>query len=234
MRERVRRGGASALHRAIVTGAVATNFLFISMSRSRASLVVLGLTLVLYSFLRRSRLAAAVAVLIGLVALASPSLAGGAARDAIFKGREGGSSFDIRADQLRATFDAAASRPISGYGFGTTRGETSWDGSLSSLSTGREKENAYVAAVEEVGLVGAVPLWFAIGAALVAGYHRARRSDDPAPAALLMVVTAGAVHTNFEAWLMAIGSFEAFIFWATMGVMLAPSGEPASRSLVVR
>jgi O-antigen ligase len=102
------------------------------------------------------------------------------------------------------------------------------------LSVGREKANAYIGAVEEVGLVGAACLWFSVAAALIAGYRKSRRTGDPAIVALLMVVAAGALHINFEAWLTSIGSFEAFIFWASMGVMLYASAEPAPRRLSSR
>jgi O-antigen ligase len=111
---------------------------------------------------------------------------------------------------------------------------TEWDGSLSVAAIGREKANAYIAAVEEVGLVGTVPLVLGLIGALLIGFRSARRAKsrgDGTPAALVALISAGALHTNFEAWLTSIGSYEGFIFWATMGVLLMNAQRSASRSM---
>src|SRR5439155_19142080 len=99
---------------------------------------------------------------------------------------------------------AARSNLIGGYGFGTSKGMPEWDGSLSAAAVGREKANAYLGAVEEVGLIGAVPLTIGILLALVMGFKAARRrrlTSEGAPAALIAIIAAGVLHANFEAWL---------------------------------
>jgi hypothetical protein len=49
---------------------------------------------------------------------------------------------------------------------------------------------------------------------------RLRWRGDGTPAALVALIAAGLMNTQFEAWLTSIGSYEGFIFWATMGVLL--------------
>jgi O-antigen ligase len=207
----------------ILSGAVAGNVVTVVLTRSRASISVVALVLVLYAVLRASRLAAFVSFLAVVVALASPGAARSIAVDAVYKGRESGQAFALRQEEFKTTLEAALSSPIYGYGFGTSKGVTTWSGGLTATTAGREKTNAYLGTMEEVGLIGALPLTLGVLGALWMGLipaWRSRRTSDGAPAALFIIVATAALHTNFEAWLTSMGSFEAFFFWSTLGVML--------------
>jgi O-antigen ligase len=231
-RQRRLRERRSAVRWTVLSLAVVANVVFVGMTRSRASLLVLLITLLLYAALRSSRPAALLILALVALTLASPLAAQEVVHQAVFKGRGTDVAFTNRAEELRRTLEAAASAPITGYGFGTSVGDTSWDGSLSSVSATREKTNAYLGTVEEVGVVGALPLLVAILTALGVGYRwsrSARSTAEDAPSALFLVVAAGALHCNFEAWLTSIGSYEAFIFWSTLGVLLMAEAYSARR-----
>jgi O-antigen ligase len=207
----------------ILTCVVLADLLLLFLSRSRASLLATVLVLVLYAGLRASRFAWLIVYGMIVLTLATPTVAGEVSRNAVFKGRGAQLSLTTRVEEFSATWQAAKSSLTTGVGFGTSVGMTGWDGSLSAATVGREKSNAYLGTVEEVGLGGAVPLFLGLCFALGAGIRsaRGRRSTgEGAPAALIAIVAAGALHANFEAWLTSIGAFEAFIFWSTMGVLV--------------
>ena len=223
LRERHLRQRSSLLVSTLLTSAVLANIVVIFLSRSRSSLVAVGCVLVLYMFLRASRFVSIIVYGMLVLLLAAPAVASQVGRDAAYKGNDPQSSFEARIQQFDATLEAAKTRPISGFGFGISAGVTEWDGSLSVATIGREKTNAYIALVEEVGLIGAVPILLGLAGALVIGIRISRgtrRFGDGTPVALLALLVGGAVNVNFEAWLTSIGSFHAFIFWTTMGVLL--------------
>ena len=222
-REQLLRDAPLLFRSKLITLVVVADVLLIFMSRSRSSLIATAVVLVLYASLRASRLAWTVVYGVVILLLASPSAASQVGRDAAFKGRSVEAAFETRIGQFDATLNAAKSSPITGYGFGISVGDSEWDGSLSSELVGREKANAYLALVEEVGLVGAVPMIAGLMAALWIGFRESRRlkwRGDATTAALFITLAAGIANMNFEAWLTSIGSFEGFIFWATMGVFL--------------
>jgi hypothetical protein len=73
------------------------------------------------------------------------------------------------------------------------------------------------------GLIGGIPLFLGLAVAFGLALRAARRvkwTGDGTWAALAALIAAGLLNTNFEAWLTSIGSYEGFIFWATMGVLL--------------
>lgn len=223
LREQYLRDAPLLFRSKLLTAAVLANILLVFLSRSRSSLVVMAFVLLLYAFFRASRFAWVIVYGMFILLIAAPTAASQVGRDAAFKGKDFQTSLTTRIGQFDATWQAAKSRPIYGYGFGTSAGVTEWDGSLSVAAIGREKANAYVAAVEEVGLIGVVPLILGLIGVLVIGFRAARRmrwSGDGTPAALVVLIAAGALNTNFEAWLTSVGSYEGFIFWAAVGVLL--------------
>lgn len=223
LREQHQRQAPLLFRSKLLTVAVVMNILLLYLSRSRTSLLAFVLVLVIYAGLRASRFAWLLVYGMVVLILVSPAAASQVGRDTAFKGRDFQGSVAIRIEQFDSTLQAAASNPIAGYGFGTSAGDTVWDGSLSAAAVGREKSNAYLGTIEEVGLVGAVPLFLGIMGTLILGFRAARRASgrgEGAAAALFAVVAAGALHVNFEAWLTSIGSFEGFIFWSTIGVLL--------------
>lgn len=223
LRERHRRDTPLLLRSKLLTWAVLAELLILFFSRSRASLLALVLVLVLFAFFRGSRFAWAVVYGMIVLLLLAPAVASQVGREAVFKGRDAQLSIVIRVDQFHDTLTAAESNLIGGYGFGMSKGTTQWDGSLSASAVGREKSNAYLGTIEEVGLVGGIPLILGVIGTLAMGLSAARSArgtPNATPAALFAIIAAGALHTNFEAWLTAMGSFEAFLFWSTMGVLL--------------
>jgi O-antigen ligase len=223
LREQYLRDAPLLFRSKLLTAAVYADIVLIFLSRARASVIAVTVVLVLYAFLRASRFARIIVYGMFVLLLAAPSTASQVGRDVAFKGRDFQGSFTVRIDEFHTTLRAAESNPIAGYGFGTAAGETFWDGSLSAVSVGREKANAYLGVIEEVGLIGGGPLILGVVSALWMGFRSARRlrwRGDGTTAALFAVLAAGVVNMNFEAWLTSIGSFEGFIFWATMGVFL--------------
>jgi O-antigen ligase len=236
LREQYLRDAPLLFRSKLLTVAVFADIVLVFLSRSRSSLVAMAFVLFLYAFLRASRFAWIIVYGMFILLLAAPTAASQVGRDAAFKGKDFQTSLVGRIGQFDATLQAAQSRPISGYGFGTSVGVTEWDGSLSVAAIGREKANAYIAAVEEVGLVGTAPLVLGLIGALVIGFRSARRAKslgDGTPVPLVALIAAGALNANFEAWLTSIGSFEGFIFWATMGVLLMNANRSTSRSMDV-
>ena len=202
LREQYRRDAPLLLRSKVLTVAVFADVVLIFLSRSRSSLVAAAVLLALYAFLRASRIAWIIVYGMLVLLLASPSNASLVGREAAFKGRDVQAAFTTRIDQVDATLNAARSNPITGYGFGTSAGYTAWDGSLSTETIGREKANAYIGIVEEVGLIGAVPLILGVLAALWIGFQSSRRlrwRGDGTTAALFLILAAGAVNVNFEA-----------------------------------
>ncbi len=234
LREKHRREAPLLLRSKLLTAAVVVELLLVFLTRSRASLLAVAVVLVLHAFLRGSRFAWLVVYAMVVLLLISPAAAEQVGRNAAYKGRDQQAAFTVRVEQFDATLQAAASSPIAGYGYGMSKGRTEWDGSLAVFSVGREKSNSFLAAIEEVGLVGGIPLFIALAAACWAAFgaaRRERRTGDGTTAALLGIMAAGLVNANFEAWLTAVGSFEGFIFWSTMGVLLMNAQRSESRSM---
>ncbi len=221
----------------VLTMAVLLNILLVYLSRSRASLVVVALVLFLHAVFRASKLAWLIAYGMLVLLLVAPVAASQVSDQAVYKGRDPRSAFTTRSEEFGATLRAAESNPIGGYGFGTSADHMVWDGSLSAVAVGREKANAYLGIIEEVGLVGAVPLFLGIGGALVMAFRLARRArwiGNGVPATLLAILAAGVLHANFEAWLTAVGGFPTFIFWSTLGVFLMNLKELSANAALVR
>jgi O-antigen ligase len=146
----------------------------------------------------------------------------------VYKGVQG-DILSSRRESLLTTWQMAKERPIVGHGFGVsadTMAGQSWTGGFSTpIGFSREKSNSYLGVIEEVGLLGLLPLLAWLGY----GVYRAARKlasigwSDPIGMALLASVLSGLVHVNGEAWLTSAGSLEAFWFWWTAGVLFSPS-----------
>lgn len=227
LREQYRRDAPLLFRSKLLTVAVFANVVLLFLSRSRSSLLAAALVLVLYAHFRSSRFAWIIVYGMFVLLLAAPSAASQVGRDAAFKGKNFQASVTTRVEQFDATLNAAKRQPITGFGFGTSAGDTAWDGSLSAAAVGREKANAYLGVIEEVGFVGGIPLFLGLIYALVLAFRsagRVRWRGDGTPAAFAAIIAAALLSTNFEAWLTSIGSYEGFIFWSTIGVFLMNIG----------
>ena len=204
----------------------------ILLSRSRTVILTMLVVLVLFALaVVKQKLEAVIvgAFLAGLTFVLVPAQAATPLVNRyVYKGQEGDILFSRR-ETLETTWQMAREEPIFGHGFGVsadTMAGQSWRGGLSTpVGFGREKTNAYLGLVEEVGIVGLLPLLAGLGY----GVYRACRKfaatgwSDPIGMALLATVVSGLVHVNGEAWLMSAGSLEAFWFWWTAGVLFSPS-----------
>ncbi len=195
--------------RAAMFGALPACLVFAFVMVNRRSLVVLAASLAL--------LAGAVLVLPQSVTapLAKPveSLATKGRADFLFS----------RARSWGRSYDKAREGGVIGVGFGVSA-DADGEFHLGRLTTGkytREKSNAQLAMIEETGLAGlalfAVFL-VQVFASLFAGIGResgSARADLLLLAGLLVGLT---IHSAFESWWTAPGSFEAPVFWASIGV----------------
>jgi hypothetical protein len=218
---------------AILLGADAV---LLYVSHSRASILSTLVMLAAYSLLRAKRLGVML-LLLGMFLVAIPQVQLlDIYSEIAYKGtHEPGAAFATRRQELQATIAAALSEPLAGQGFGISTDVSSqrWAGQLANSDASREKTSSLFGTIEEVGFVGAIPLFLALGGILVSGFGRVSRTI-PSPQrwrdeTLMLTILAGVVHCQFEAWLTAAGSFEAFIFWGTVGVaMFAMTTQPVS------
>ena len=197
------------------------------LSHSRASILATLLMFAAYSLLRARRFGV-VLVLISVTLVAIPQVRLlDIYAEVAYKGTgHASASFITRRQEFQASLSAAGSEPLAGHGFGISAGlsVTEWKGQLQAYDANREKTTSLFGTIEEVGVVGAIPLFLALGAILVGGFGRVRRTI-PSPQRqldeiLMLVILVGVVHSEFEAWLTSAGSFEAFIFWGTVGVAI--------------
>jgi O-antigen ligase len=204
----------------------------ILLSRSRTVIVTMLVVLVIFALAivkRKLETLIVASFLVGLTFMLVPAQAAAPVVNRyVYKG-ETGDIFFSRRESLNATWQMAKERPVFGHGFGvaadTMPGQT-WRGGLSTpIGFGREKTNSYLGLVEEVGLIGLLPLVGGLGYGVYRSMRRfaSVKWSDPVRMALLATVLSGLVHVNGEAWLTSAGSLEAFWFWWTAGVLFSPS-----------
>jgi O-antigen ligase len=143
-----------------------------------------------------------------------------------------GSSYVLKSRDalLRASWEAAKERPLTGVGFGVSKGYSEqWEFDFYSRGAGREKVNSYLALVEEVGLIGAGFLLLPLAWALVAATRRLmdyRRLHQMAEEfwvilTLSACLVGGVANAFAEAWLTSVGFFSTILFWLVFGVLAA-------------
>lgn len=218
-------------------------FLLLS-SYSRASIAAAGVSCVLLCLvLRRYNLLIKVcvvsalgAVLIATIAPPQEQTSQSVTSAFLYKGHQNAGIMDSRASIWAQTLATIHEHPWFGTGFGTLTasldaGETS-DQFTSSSATTREHGDSYLAVMEGVGLLGAVPfltlvLLVAVNAAKV--FLRARKTRDPFTLALPIaaIMVAGLVNAGFEDWLFAVGFYLCVFFWSLAFILvdLVPARE---------
>ena len=86
-----------------------------------------------------------------------------------------------------------------------------------------EKSNSYLAALEELGIVGCLilimTLLLPICKACLRELSAHTFETDRLNLTLAAILIAGLVNTNFEAWLLSVGSFEGFYFWIVASLL---------------
>jgi O-antigen ligase len=155
----------------------------------------------------------------------------------LYKGHQNSGFMDSRKSVWQETLSTIQEHPWLGTGFGTIG--TSFDsgeesGKFSSNnSVTREHGNSYLAIVEGVGLLGAVPflilaLQVATNAARVLVLTRKTRDSLSLALPLAIVMAAGLVHAGFEDWLFAVGNYLCVFFWSMAFILvdLLPAKQP--------
>jgi O-antigen ligase len=129
---------------------------------------------------------------------------------------------------LEATWEAAMENPLHGVGFGVAKGYSEdWEFGFETAGAGREKMNSFLAAIEEVGIVGAAFLLLPLAWVFVAAARRLIliRKFYPSAGEFWTVLTlsacllGGLADSLAEAWLTAAGFFSAIMFWLIFGVL---------------
>jgi len=124
-----------------------------------------------------------------------------------------------------ATWERFLARPLFGSGLGVADTDSASDSvAFSTGSYSIEKGNSYLAALEELGLVGVTVL---IGTLLIPllracwkGLNRVRSPEDKSNLVLIAIVIAGLVNTTFEAWLLSAGGIPGLSFWIFASLLL--------------
>lgn len=202
-------------------------FVFILMSHSRASLLVVLFILGGYLLsMTRKRMVILGYLAVLLVALAwslLPEVSSGLVHQLLYKDSE--SIFFSRIKPWEESMDKAELGGWLGGGYGVSIGSVVWEGeALSSVGYGREKGNAQMAIVEETGVVG-LALYAAMVIALfnrlLAGYRSVGDKDVRTALAIFMGALVGMlVQSAFEAWWASPGSPESPVFWTLAGAAL--------------
>jgi O-antigen ligase len=142
----------------------------------------------------------------------------------VFKGKEESGVLGSRRSVWERTISSIEQHPLLGGGFGTTA--TEYDAAVdevgnfsSNTATTREHGSSYLAIVEGVGLLGAVPflcLLVVIMINLGRVFKWLWHSKDPFSPALPIaaILLAGLIHAMFEDWLFAVGYYICIFFWS--------------------
>lgn len=222
-------------HRRILALCVALYLLLISLSRagllaSAVTLTVMCLTLGRTKLLVQGALA--IIFLIAVLGVVQPSkidsLADSLTQQLIYKGKMEQGILGSRKTPWQDTVAALKESPWFGSGFGTDRvsAPAISDSVYRTIEgTGREHGSSYMALLQYVGLLGAVPfaiLLLLVLANIVRTCVWMRRTRNPRSYAvpLAMVCLAGLIHAAFEDWMFAAGFYLSLFFW-TSAILLS-------------
>jgi O-antigen ligase len=142
----------------------------------------------------------------------------------LFKGKEQSGVLGSRRSVWDRTISSIEKHPLLGGGFGTAATEYNpiaddVGNFSSSTATTREHGSSYLAVVEGVGLLGAVP-FLCLLVVIVIDLGRVFRwvwhSKDPFSPVLPIaaILLAGLIHAMFEDWLFAVGYYVCIFFWS--------------------
>ncbi len=142
----------------------------------------------------------------------------------VFKGKDQAGVLGSRRSVWDRTISSIEEHPWFGGGFGTAATEYNAAvdevGNFSSnTATTREHGSSYLAVVESVGLLGAVP-FFCLLVVIVIQLGRVFKwlwhSKDPFSPALPIaaILLSGLIHAMFEDWLFAVGYYVCIFFWS--------------------
>ena len=202
-----------SLSRAGIAAAICSSAILCIASKRRNLMMGTGLALLL--------LLAAVQV---MLPERSEEFVGSFRSSVLYKGKEREGLFGSRRTPWQRTLAVIDQHPWFGSGFGTSDiGIDRRDVSASTFETteeiGREHGSSYLALVEWVGLLGALPfamlfmlLIHRIGATFACLFRSLNLKHYSIPIAL--VLTSGLVHGLFEDWIVAVGYYLTVLFWS--------------------
>jgi len=202
----------------------------LASSVSRAGLLACGVTLVVMCLaLRRGTLllkgSLALAFLITIVGVVQPSrldsLISSLTEQVIYKGQADQGLLGSRQTPWQTTVAVIKESPWFGSGFGTDSvpGVVVEDSAFRTFGGAtREHGSSYMALLQYVGLLGAIPFAILLMLVLSQIYRTwawMRSTGDPKNFAvpLAMVCLAGLLHAVFEDWLFAVGYYLSLFFW---------------------
>jgi len=218
------------LHRRMVALCLA-GYLLVS-SVSRAGLLACAVTLAVMCFaLRRGKLllkgALVLVFLTTALGVIQPSgfnsLASSFTEQLLYKGKVEKGLLGSRKSPWQESIAVIKDSPWFGNGFGTDRiaVQISPDSAFRTIgSNSREHGSSYIALLEYVGLLGAVPfviLLLFLSFQIFRTCLWMRRTGNPQNYAipLAMLCLAGLLHAAFEDWLFAAGYYLTLVFWVS-------------------
>ena len=136
-----------------------------------------------------------------------------------------------------ATWERFLARPLFGSGLGVSETDSVMD-SIAFTTGGYsiEKGNSYLAALEELGLVGVLLIVAILLAPILKacwkGFNNNNlsRSSNSSNLVIIAIVIAGLFNATFEAWLLSAGGILGFSFWI-FASLLFYKGEDLSKRL---
>jgi O-antigen ligase len=222
--------GTAVKLRRLVGLLLCTYLVFFSMAR--AGMVSIALvTLIFCICLRQYKLLTKVVALalfaVAVTGMLAPNTLNerlGLLKDTVlYKGHKEEGILGSRRTPWEKSIATIKGHPWFGTGYGTSpTGEDpglSFGKFSSSAETAREHGSGYLTITEWVGLLGGLP-FLAILAVTASNVWKVcvwmKRTSDPRHYSipLAMVVLSGLVHTGFEDWLFAVGSYPCVYFWA--------------------
>lgn len=193
---------------------------------SRASILAAG-TILLFFFIGRglNRLAVAFAFVLlaaSLATIITPQIWDSFFLQWIQKGETGQSIFYSREQVFGKSIEAAKAGGVFGLGHGVSHGLLDYNFGQGTAIYGREKGNATLATLEELGLVGLflfLGVFISVVISLVSAIRIATSWEDRTLLFLVLgTIIALWVHAQFEAWLLSPGAAAMPVFWAFIGI----------------
>jgi O-antigen ligase len=193
---------------------------------SRASIGGFLVGFALWALVRRRwRLAGASAMLVALIYLVAPHLIQTGTEAAEVKLLRGGSLTGSRELIWEESLSSWGSQPWLGYGFGVSATADAWEAGQLGQSVGALRDGSgYLGLLESVGIMGAAFLAVMLSGVLCAAWSGARSGDQSPASSLcevgLLIIGSLLANAIGEPWLLGPGSFQSFVLWTTVGMVM--------------
>lgn len=193
---------------------------------SRASILSASIILLFFFLGRGATWMAALfslgIVVVGFVTIFEPEIFDDLILQFVHKGQVDQSFFYSREALTEESVKAAYAGGFIGLGHGVSFGILDYNFAEGSAQYGREKGNATLAMVEELGWLGLFlfsGIILSIHISIISAIRVASRREDRIILFLVLgMILALLVHAQFEAWILAPGAAATPVFWAFVGV----------------